>query len=171
MSYKHFRSILSFNFLCWAIQKLHFGRAILGRAFLGSHFGEIAPKKILKFGPNNFLTNVFIHYECQLFMFSSLKVSFWGFTPQGSSNLVQTIVSQTTSYIVLSIFFKNFTLGRPFFRVLLHKGLPNLVQTIVSQTTSYIVTFNCLYSVVQKFRHGRVIFWRGGASFPKDLQI
>jgi len=67
------------------------------------------------FVPNNYLTNNFLHCEFQPSMFSNSKVSLWegqfggggGGLPKRKTpppgnqlNLVQTIVSQTTSYIV-----------------------------------------------------------------------
>jgi len=68
--------IVSFNFLCWAVKKFHFRRAI-GRAFSGSDFSEFEPQRTLKFGPNNCLLNNFLHYEFQLSMLSSSKILFW----------------------------------------------------------------------------------------------
>jgi len=56
-----------------------------------------------RFGPNNCLTNVFLHCKFQLSMLSSSKVSFGRAIvgvcplPRRTPNLVQTIVSQTTS--------------------------------------------------------------------------
>jgi len=60
--------IVSFNFLCSAVQKFPFGRAILGR-------WGFAPQRTSKFGRNNFLTINFLHYEFQLSMLSSSKIS------------------------------------------------------------------------------------------------
>jgi len=60
---------LSNNFLHYEFQlltdqfKIFNLGTILERAFSGSHFGEFASKKTPKFGPNNCLTNVFLHYE------------------------------------------------------------------------------------------------------------
>jgi len=124
-----FSSSKVFNFLCWAVQKFHFGRFapspqrpkfgpnncsqttsyivtfnFLCSAFQNFHFEKaifegFAPQRTPKFGPNNCLTNNCLHYEFQLSMFSCSNISLrgWGFAPQGSPNLVQTIVSQTTS--------------------------------------------------------------------------
>jgi len=64
-----------------------------------------------KFGPNSCLTNKFLHYEFQLSMLSSLKFSLWKgqfvfggagacLLPPKLPNLVQTVVSQITFYII-----------------------------------------------------------------------
>jgi len=84
------------------------------KSFIG--FGVIlgvpSPKRTSKFGQINCLTNVFLHYEFQLSMFSSLKISFWecvlgepfqwGFLLPLS--LIRIIVWQTNSYSVSFIF-------------------------------------------------------------------
>jgi len=76
---------------------------------LGVHFWGVPPRKTLKFGPNNCLTNNFlrVHCEFQLSMLSSSKVSWGGggghfgeFPPEEFPNLVQTFASQTISYIL-----------------------------------------------------------------------
>jgi len=103
--------------------------------------------------------------------------------PPRTPNLVQTVVSQITSYIMSFNFLfyveqlKNFTLRGPF--SLGGGGYPspknpNLVQTIVSQITSYIImSFNILCWAVKKFHFGRAIFLGvgRGSSLPKGTQI
>jgi len=125
---------------------------ILEKAFSRSHFREFAPQMT----PN--LANVFLHYEFQLSMLSSSKVSFLGVHshPQGPPNLVQTIASQTTSYIVSFNFLcsaiKSWTLERLFLggggllpqiwsKQFSHKQLPTLwVSTFyVEQLKSFIL--------------------------------
>jgi len=59
--------IINFKFLCWAVQKLRFGKR---------HFGVFPPLRTPKFGQNNCLTYNFLHSEFQLSMLSSSKVSF-----------------------------------------------------------------------------------------------
>jgi len=75
-----------------AVKKFYFG---------GRFWRSLPSRRTPKFGPNNCLTNNFLHCEFQFSMLSSSKVSFWGVRPPGGSpNLVKTIVSQTSSYIV-----------------------------------------------------------------------
>jgi len=91
--------IVCFNFLRSAVKKF-----ILEGAVLGIHL-----LKDPQIGPNNCLTNNFLHYEFQFFMLSSSNIhsrrAIWGgrtgFTPSKRTlSLVQTIVSQTTSYFM-----------------------------------------------------------------------
>jgi len=95
--------IMSFNFLCWAVQKFHFRRAIFGGRGAGPPRGtpNLISWKTAKFGPNNCLANNFLHCEFQLSILNSSKVLLWGggagICPQNTPNLVQTIVSQTSS--------------------------------------------------------------------------
>jgi len=123
---------------------------------------------------------------------SSLKVylggQLWGFVPTTckNQNLVQTIVSQTTSYILSFKFlfwaleqFKNFNVEGPLWEagvfpledpLLWSPKRPlNLVQTIVSQTTSYILSFKLLCWAVSKYHFGRP-FWGQGLA-PKDPNL
>jgi len=57
--------IMSFNFLWWVVQKFHFRGPFIG--------GVLRPK----FGPNNCITNNFLHYDLQLSMLSSSKILLW----------------------------------------------------------------------------------------------
>jgi len=100
--------IVSFNFLCWAVQKFYFGGLLpledpkFGlilwvsnfyveqfKSFIlgGPFWGCLPLQRTPKFGPNNCLTNIFLHCEFQISMLSSSKVSFWedyfgGLSPQ-----------------------------------------------------------------------------------------
>jgi len=93
-----------FNFLGSAVQKFHFGGGffwglphpledpkiwskqlfhkclptlwVSTSCMLSS--GGFAPSRTPKFGPNNCLTNIFLHYEFQLSLLNSSKVWFWG---------------------------------------------------------------------------------------------
>jgi len=92
---------------------------------------------------------------------------FWGSLTEEPPNLVQTIVSQTSSssYIVCFNFLcstvQKFHFGGAVLGGSPPGRPPNLVQTTVSQTTSYITSFNFLCSVVQKFLFGRAILeWK-----------
>jgi len=137
-----------------------------------------APQRIPKFCPNNCYTNIFLHYGFQLSMLSCSKnftlggpflaLGGWRFaSPRGSPNLVQTIVSQTSSYITSFNFLcwavQKFHLGRAILRgrgssppedpQIWFPGRPlNLVQTVVSQTT---------FNTLSMFRSSKVSFWEG----------
>jgi len=119
-----FSYIVSFNFLCWAVQKFH--------------FWGIAPRKTTKFGQNNCLTCKFLHCEFLLTMLSSSKVLFWGFTPPSPKFLHCKFQLSILSSLKVS-----------FWGFCPPGGPPNLVKIIVSRTSSYIVSFNFLYLAVQ----------------------
>jgi len=90
-------------------------------------------------------------------------------SPGKPRNLVQTIVSQTTFYIVsfnLCSAVQKFHFKRAIFGEagVCHPEDSNLVQTIVWQTTSYIMSFNFLCWAVQKFHFRRAILGDGFAS-------
>jgi len=136
------------------------------------HFEGVCSPRTIKFGPNNCLTNNFLHYEFQLS--TSYVEQFKNFTlkgpfmvtpfpkkPKFSPNSCLTII---TSYI-MSFNVLGGRWGVQGFTPL--QELPNLA--LVSQITSYIMSFNFLCRAVQKFLFGRAIF--GGDFTPKDPQI
>jgi len=130
--------------------KFHFGRAILG-GNLPPEDPQIWSKQLShKELPTLWVSTFYI----EKFKNLTSEEPFWErFAPRGSSNLVQTIVSQTISYIMSFNFLcwavQKFHFGGE--GCLLLGGPPNFVQTIVSQTTSYIINFNFLCSAFQKF--------------------
>jgi len=112
----------------FSISKIPLWEGHFGGLPLSPEAPNLIPWRTPKFGPNNCLTNNFLHYEIQLSMLSSSKVLFWGgVAPRGPQ-----------------IWFPE----RPL----------NLVKTIVSQTTSYVVTFNFLCSALQKFHYGKLFW-------------
>jgi len=153
--------IVSFNFLCSAIQKFYFrGLApspwrlpnliqtiISERIFLHCEFqpsmlsslkvlflaifGGSPPRRTPKFGKNNCLTYNFLHCEFHLSMLSNSKVLFWGGILGG------------------------FLPPPP-------QRTPNLIKIIVSHTTSYIVSFIFL-QYVEQFKS----FILGGSPPPR----
>jgi len=80
--------LVSFNFCVEQFKSF-----VLREAFLGFPI----PQKIPKFGTNNCLINIFLHYKFQLIMFSSSKVAFrgghfGGYPLGGTLNLIRIIV-------------------------------------------------------------------------------
>jgi len=97
---------VSFNFLCWAVQKFHFG----GFAFPGGSINLVQTVV-----PHCSVVSQFCYVHKQLpilwvstFLCSAVlqfnfgKANFWGRSspPRGPLNLVQTIISETSSYFV-----------------------------------------------------------------------
>jgi len=115
---------VSFNFLCSAVEKFHFGRAILGeQGFAPQRTPNLVQTIVLQT-----TSNMSFNFLCWAFQKFTLGRSFfWG--RGGGGGLLPPEEPQIWSR------------GR----------LQTLVQTIVSQTTSYIVSFNFLCSAVQKF--------------------
>jgi len=115
--------IVSFNYLCTAVQSIIMG---------GS------PQRTLKFDPNIYLTNIFLRRKFQLYIFRVQGFILGDYLPPGRPpNLVRTIVSQTSSYIVRFTFLCSPVPKFYFEGFTPHPREPlNLVQTIVSQTCS-----------------------------------
>jgi len=134
------------------------------RAFSGSDFGQFVLQKTPKFGPSNCHTNNFLHYEFQLSMLSSSKISQLGgpfFGGEGSSRSLRTAKFGPNNFLhyefqlSMSNSLKISLWEGHFWGAgvcpLSHKGdspsyggSPNLLQIIVPQTTSYIISFNFL---------------------------
>jgi len=69
---------VNFNFLCSAVKKYYFGRAILGRAFSGNGFGEFNSQGTQKLCPSNCLTNNSLHYKFHFLCWAVQKFHFGG---------------------------------------------------------------------------------------------
>jgi len=92
--------IVSFKFLCWAVQKLRFGRGAFWGVCPLIGLPNLA-KIIVSHTTSYILSFNFICWAVQKFRFWG---PYWGVLPPRPPNLVKIIVSHTTFYIVSFIF-------------------------------------------------------------------
>jgi len=130
---------------------------IAGKKTLSPYFWSVIslfwihfyPRRTHKFGPNNCLTNNFLHCEFKLTMLNSAKVSFGGHfeglhpwrTSKCGQNNCLTYNFQNCEFQLSMLSSSKVSFGESF-----SGRTPNLVKII---TTSYIVSFNFLREVVQ----------------------